>query len=299
MWQSCQSGSNDADRALNCIGEHEYWPHHCLVLSSLRTLRAHGAALALSLSLFASVWALPCHAEPSDRTDAATRERAASTYDRGVSAYDRGEYAASARAFLDADAVLPNDDALANAIAAARRAQDRALLEEAGTRAAQRKNAPELAKLGSQAVSEARTLPNAQPSSQPVTPAGTSAAATSSAPVVTSAPARSDARETPRSWSPAIFYAGVGATLVLTGVMVWSGVDALDAKARLPATPTVHENQAVMARAHRTDALLAATLVTAGATAYVGLRLVAWSPRTEVKASLSAQSAAISLHGAF
>jgi hypothetical protein len=263
-------------------------------------MRAHSAALALSL--LPPVWASPCHAEPSAPSDAGTRERAAGAYDRAVSAYDRADYAASARAFLDADALVPNDDALANAIAAARRAQDRALLEEAGTRATRRKNAPELAKLGDQALTEARTLPSAQPATEQPGPAGMTTAATtptqaSTPPLTTGAPGRSDAHETPRSWSPAIFYAGVGATLVLTGVMVWSGVDTLDAKARLPGTAS--DNKDVMARAHRTDALLAATLVTAGATAYVGLRLVAWSPRTEVKASLSPQSAAIALRGAF
>jgi len=130
-----------------------------------------------------------------------------------------------------------------------------------------------------------------------MTTAATTPTQASTPPLTTGAPGRSDAHETPRSWSPAIFYAGVGATLVLTGVMVWSGVDTLDAKARLPGTAS--DNKDVMARAHRTDALLAATLVTAGATAYVGLRLVAWSPRTEVKASLSPQSAAIALRGAF
>jgi hypothetical protein len=119
----------------------------------------------------------------------------------------------------------------------------------------------------------------------------------SRAPLATAPPAPPDAQTTPRSWSPASFYAGAGATLVLTGVMVWSGVDTLEAKGRLPGT--ARDNHDVMARAHRTDALLAATLVTAGATAFVGLRLVAWSPRTEVKASVSPRSAALSLRGAF
>lgn len=285
---------------MNCIGGREHWPHHCVVLSSRRTTRAHTPAAALLLLAF--VWASPCHSEPSGPSDAGTRERAASTYDRGVSAYDRGDYAASARAFLDADALVPNDDALANAIAAARRAKDRALLEEAGTRATQRKNAPELARLGGEAVTEARTLPSAPPASPATTPTGTSTAPlaltpTSPAPLHATAPARGDAHETARTWSPAIFYAGVGVTAVLTGVMVWSGVDALDAKSRLPGT--TRENHDVMARAHRTDALLAATLVTAGATAYIGLRLVAWNPRTELKACVSPGTAAISLRGAF
>ena len=298
MLQSGRAERRPRLEVVNYIGEHEHWPHHSVVLSSLRTLRAHSAAAALSL--LGPLWACPCHAEPSGASDAGTRERAATAYDRGVSAYDRGDYAASARAFLDADALVPNDDAVANAIASARRAQDRALLEEAGTRAAQRKNAPELANLGAHAVSEARTLPGAEPAPEQMRPTGTATPApmqASTAPLATTTPARSNAGSTSRTWSPAIFYAGVGATLVLTGVTVWSGIDTLDARARLPGT--AHDNQNVMARAHRTDALLAATLVTAGATAYVGLRLVAWSPRSEVKVSASPQGAAISLRGAF
>jgi hypothetical protein len=273
------------------------------VPSSLRTTRAH--TIAATLMLLASVWARPCRSEPSGSDSGVTRERAAATYDRGVSAFDRGDYAVSARAFLDADALVPNDDALTNAVAAARRARDRSLLEEAGTRAAQRKNAPDLAELGRQALADARALPEAGPASTPEPSTATAkestpaAVPTVAAPAGATAPVRTEAPETPRTWSPAIFYAGVGVTAVLTGVVVWSGVDALNAKARLPKVPTVHENQEVMARAHRTDALLAATILTAGATAYIGLRLVAWNPRTAVAASLSPRAASISLKGAF
>jgi hypothetical protein len=41
-----------------------------------------------------------------------------------------------------------------------------------------------------------------------------------------------------------------------------------------------------MWRAHRTDALLAATLVAAGATAYVGIWQVDWKSKPDVKVAL-------------
>ena len=262
----------------------------------MRTTRAHIAA---TLLLLAFAWTRPCRSETPTADKAVMRESAAASYDRGVSAYDRGDYAAAARAFLDADALLPSDDALENAIAAARSARDRALLEEAGTRAARRESeAPELARLGRGALAEASTLEDTTARTQPAQPPATTAASVPSA-TPTSAPpsSRTESKDTPRTWSPAVFYAGVGATVVLTAFTVWSGVDTLDAKARLPGPPGANDH--VMARAHRTDALLAATLVTAGATAYVGLRLVAWNSRTEVKANVSPQTVALTLRGVF
>jgi hypothetical protein len=269
-----------------------------VVLSSLRTTRAHTTATLLLLAL---VWTRPCRSETPAASGAATREHAATAYDRGVSAYNAGDYSAAARAFLDADALVASDDALENALAAARNARDRALLEEAGTRAVKRESTPELTKLGREALAAANAMTNGGQGSVPDTSAAVPAVSTppvaaATAPATTTPPERADAHGT-RTWSPAVFYAGVGATAVLTGVMVWSGVDTLVAKAKLPGPPGA--NDRVMARAHRTDALLAATLVTAGATAYVGLRLVAWNSRTEVKASVSPQSVALTLRGAF
>lgn len=264
-------------------------------------MRAHTAATLLTLT--GLVWPAPCRAQTSASADTATRQRAAAAYDRGVTAYDAHDYAAAARAFLDADALVPNDDALTNAVAAAREARERALLQAAGSRAAQREHAPALIELGRAALAEAEALPSATdaapaaasaptPQTLPQTPPATASV------VAQPAPTNADRRPDDRTWSPAVFYAGAGATLVLTGLTVWSGIDALNAKAER-AGRSEHDNEAVMARAHRTDALLAATLVTAGASAYIGLRLVGWHARTELKATLLPRTAAVTLRGVF
>jgi hypothetical protein len=78
----------------------------------------------------------------------------------------------------------------------------------------------------------------------------------------------------PRSLSPAVFYVGTGITLALAGATAWSGIDTLNARARLPGTQS--DNDAVMARAHRTDALLIGTLAVGAATATVGLVWTDW-----------------------
>ncbi len=71
-------------------------------------------------------------------------------------------------------------------------------------------------------------------------------------------------------------YAGAGLTAVLAGVAVWSGVDALDAKSALPAVPLRAQNEDVLARAHRTDGLVAGTIVMGVATAAAAIWLVSW-----------------------
>ena len=65
-----------------------------------------------------------------------------------------------------------------------------------------------------------------------------------------------ESEESPRTWSPVVFYTGVGVTAVLTSLTVWSGIDTLNAKAQLPGTQA--DNDRVMAKANRTDAFLAA-----------------------------------------
>lgn len=77
-------------------------------------------------------------------------------------------------------------------------------------------------------------------------------------------------RSTPRI----AFYAGTALTAGLAGVTVWSGIDAMNGRNSLPGTP--EETQAVVDSGHRTDALLAGTLLAAALTATVGLLWVEW-----------------------
>jgi hypothetical protein len=72
-----------------------------------------------------------------------------------------------------------------------------------------------------------------------------------------------------------VFYAGVGVTVVLAVATTWSGIDTLRAKQRLPGTQS--DNDDVLSRAHRTDALLIGTAVVGAATACIGLVFTDWS----------------------
>jgi hypothetical protein len=69
--------------------------------------------------------------------------------------------------------------------------------------------------------------------------------------------------------------------VALAAATTWSGIDTLKAEDRLPGTQS--DNDAVMARAHRTDALLIGTVVVGAATAAVGLVWTDWDgPGSEV-----------------
>jgi hypothetical protein len=241
------------------------------------------------------------------------RQRAADTYDRGVSEFDRGEYAAAAWTFLDADSIAENDDALENAIEAARRAKSKPLLEQAAVRVHAREHpAPSLENRLRDALNEvaaptkepaplAAATPAPPPESRPLPTAAPAGPPPPAKPQVKRASAPSHASDAPdqpgRTWSPAVFYAGAGLSAVLLGITVWSGVDTLHARSEQPYT--ADERSSVYARAHRTDALLAATVVLSGATAYVGLRLVDWGDHTQVAASLQPGGASMAVSGSF
>ena len=109
--------------------------------------------------------------------------------------------------------------------------------------------------------------------------------------------------EPPRGWPPAVVYVGAGATAILAGVAVWSGVDALDAKGALPAVPERKQNEDVLARAARTDALVAGAAVVGIATAAAAIWLVAWDRPGASKASLgvapSSSGASLLVRGRF
>jgi hypothetical protein len=85
----------------------------------------------------------------------------------------------------------------------------------------------------------------------------------------------------PPPLSPPVVYAGAGITLALAAATAWSGIDTLKAKNRLPGTQS--DNDDVMARAHRTDALLIGTVIAGVATTVIGLVWTDWDgPGSEV-----------------
>jgi hypothetical protein len=265
------------------------------------------ALLALAFTLLVGENA---RADPKPDTP---RERAARAYDDGVRAFERAEYAAAAERFLEADAAVPSTDALANAVSAAQRSGDRALLERAAKRAILREpEDPELARtarrmLAEGAASSAAATRTTAPEATSATPsagAGTSTTARSAAPATAPHDAAStrqrDAVDGDRTWPRAIFYAGAAGTAVLTGVTIWSGLDALSARNETTGRRT--QNDSVVARARRTDVLLAGTIVLAAATAYVGFARIDWSAEREPVALgglLSAEGAVVTAQGAW
>jgi hypothetical protein len=267
----------------------------------------------VALVAFASVATLPSTTRAElNAANRSERQRAADTYDRGVSEFDRGEYAAAAWTFLDADAIAENDDALENAIEAARRAKSKPLLEQAALRVHAREHpSPSLESRLRDAVNEVA------PASKEPAPLATPAPSAASHPVPAAAPAgppppakppvkkhasapshAADAADHPgRPWSPVVFYTGAGLSAVLLGITVWSGVDTLQARSERPYVGD--ERSSVYARANRTDALIAATVVLAGATAYAGLRLVDWDEHTQVAAVVQPSGAGLAVSGSF
>ncbi len=85
------------------------------------------------------------------------RSQAASAYDQGVAHFDHAEFEEAAHAFLRADELLPSDDALGNAITAARRANDHLLVVQAAERAIGRGRDSALASQARAALAEAAT----------------------------------------------------------------------------------------------------------------------------------------------
>jgi hypothetical protein len=258
----------------------------------------------LALALVASCRGTALAAEPDTQSE---RARAASAYDSGVRAFDQNDYSLAARRFLEADALLPNEDALLNALVAAKRSAEPGLVREAAERVLARPHAD--ATLTNAARSALSALP-ADPAAAAVSPAPLEAApapappAAAAATVTTPAPPESRADAQPdastHTWARPVFYAGVGVTAVLTGLTIWSGMDALAARDQLPGTQA--ETDAVVARGHRTDALLAGTLLAAAGTVYVGVGWVDWGSGAKpvrVAAQLSSTRALVALRGSF
>jgi len=248
----------------------------------------------------------PLFAEEAPPVSAAARRSAAQSYDRGVTQFDRGEYGAAAQSFLEADARAPSVDALRNALVAARKAKQAALVREAAERAlAREKVAPELASEAREALAEAETWQAASAAAPaPATPAPSSEnnaepPGAPAAPVALSrAPGATADRARPSdAWARPVFFGGVAATAVLTGLVVWSGIDTLNKKNELPGTQ--HDNDEVHARAHRTDALLASALVVGAATAYVGIVWVDWRRSTTAAVNVTPGGATLLVRGRF
>ncbi|HEY6727464.1 MAG TPA: hypothetical protein VI197_25690 [Polyangiaceae bacterium] len=294
----------------------------------------------------------PCVAE----TD--SMRVAAETYDAAVAHFERAEYAAAAKLFLEADTIHPSDEAMNNAIAAARQANDQLLVAQIALRVADRAGtAPELAARARQALAEAevhlsRLELSCSPApceldldGTPVTP-GTihvvpgshrvsahvhdhtqshdlvsSAGATyriSLAIVEPPPPAHPEPGPTPMSASaqresqsraerderhaaplpPAAFYAAVAATGVVTGLTIWSGLDALDQKRELEDPPSQASHDELVASVRRTDILLVSSVLLAAGTTYIGWKLVDFGD-AELRAQVSPTGCGVSASGQF
>jgi hypothetical protein len=224
-------------------------------------------------SVVAALATAPGEAAAEERagTQRSERERAAEAYDRGVQAFDRGEPATAARHFLEADALAPSTAALSNAVAAAAQAGERALLSEAVARATERRaTEPELAESALAAWAELERAP-ARNAATPVASGTPATTVAPRAPAEQEQPAPATTADGEQeSGAPVLLYASAATTAVLVGLTTWSGLDALAARRRLPGSQA--DNDAVMARAHRTDALLAGTAVLAGLTVVLGIR---------------------------
>lgn len=246
---------------------------------------------AFALVLFEAAPSIAAEPDASDRARAAyaygdgaqpnSRARAADAYDAGVDAYRIGKYAVAARHFLDADALVPSEDALYNGFMAAKASGDAALIEEAAGRVVDRKGVNASLR-GAALVALAKPEPNAE-ASESASPGVTPVREPAPASQARTSKASADAQEhaTGPAWARPVFYTGVGVTAVLAGLTALSGLDTLAAKNQLPGTQA--DNDSVMRRAHRTDALLVGTLVAAGATAFVGFQLVDWTGPSHVQ----------------
>ena len=70
------------------------------------------------------------------------------------------------------------------------------------------------------------------------------------------------------------FFSGAAVSALLGGVSIWSGIDALSDVDRFKSSRTSSDRATALAAIHRTDLLLAGTVLMAGATIFIGLDLV-------------------------
>jgi hypothetical protein len=283
-------------------------------------------------ALGAWLLAAPAAAEPT----AADRQRAASAFDAALIKFNNAEFAEAARGFFEADRLAPNLTAITNAITAARRASDHLLVARAAERAIARGEAVVAAR---EALAEAATrlarlelscdaapcaidLDGAPveggsyvlPGTHLVAARGPGGAVAEERviamagatyrlalhPVAGPAPRPVEPIEPARSGLPrAVFFTGLGASALLVGITAWSGADALSSKHALPAAPTQAQEDAVLARARRTDFLLAGAAVAAVVTTVIGARFTSWGGRVSAGVAPVAGGAALIAGGRF
>ena len=270
-------------------------------------LRTLTAALAAALAAAPA----PARAEPT----ATDRQRAAASFDAALARYNRAEFAEAARGFFEADGLAPSLAAITNAIAAARRAGDHLLVARAAERAIARgeavvaarealaEAATRLSRLelscdaspcalaldGVAAEGSAYVLPGthlaaargpagALAEERVVAMAGATYRISLHPIAIASRRPGEPSLEPARHGLPrGVFFAGLGASAVLLGITTWSGLDALASKRALPAAPDQTQEDAVLARARRTDGLLAGAALVAAATTVIGVRFTEWT----------------------
>jgi hypothetical protein len=119
---------------------------------------------------------------------------------------------------------------------------------------------------------------------------------TTSAPIE-AAPGNSNPPESDRGRGsglpPAVFFVGAGATVILTGITVWSGIDTLNSPGKeaiarcLPRDTTCADYQLGVSHQNRTNLLIGATSVVAAGTAVLGLFFTNWSGGKANEASIT------------
>jgi hypothetical protein len=74
-----------------------------------------------------------------------------------------------------------------------------------------------------------------------------------------------------------VFFAGLGVTVALGAVTLWSGLDAISAKNALPSPAPKAQEDDVLSRARRTDYLLLGAGLAGVGTAVIGIWATRWS----------------------
>lgn len=107
--------------------------------------------------------------------------------------------------------------------------------------------------------------------------------------------------EKPRGLPPTVTYVGVGVTLALGGVLIWSGLDTQQARKDFDANPnrTEADKQAGLDKQLRTNVLLGATAVAGLATAGIALFATNWKGSSQATTSLHVGPGSLTLKGAF
>jgi hypothetical protein len=308
---------------------------------SRETMRALIVVPALMLGAAGPAAAQTATPQPASAPTAAQKAAAAAAFDEGVKRFEHADYGPAATSFLRADEILPNPDAITNAIAAARRGNDHLLVAQAAERGIQRAepNSP-LAVQAREALSQAaRNLSRLEIDCEPIpcslaldgqsvksggryvlpgthsgvvtSPDGARAddawdfvagatyrvtmqlpkpGQTAVAPSRTETTASADGTVQPgvesgpedhvkrKPLPPAAFFVAGGVTVVLAGVLTWSGLNALSKGSDYKDNPRSDSDKRDVESAEtRSNILFGATLVAAGATAAMGIFFVDWS----------------------